>query len=74
MPLIISTLNIASGQVTGLIGPDGAGKTTLMRLACGLLRPESGEIHVLGLNAITEPQAVQSAVGYMPQNSLENAG
>jgi len=38
-----------------------------MRLACGLLRPESGEIHVLGLNAIAEPQAVQSAVGYMPQ-------
>ncbi|MCF6338234.1 MAG: ATP-binding cassette domain-containing protein [Gammaproteobacteria bacterium] len=59
--------NIAPGQVTGLIGPDGAGKTTLMRLACGLLRPESGEIRVLDLDVIAEPQAVQSAVGYMPQ-------
>ncbi len=58
---------IASGQVTGLIGPDGAGKTTLMRLACGLLRPTLGEIRVLGLDAVDEPQAVQSAVGYMPQ-------
>lgn len=58
---------IASGQVTGLIGPDGAGKTTLMRLACGLLRPALGEIRVLGLDAVDEPQAVQSAVGYMPQ-------
>ncbi len=58
---------VAPGRVTGLIGPDGAGKTTLMRLACGLLRPERGEIRVLGLDAIAEPQAVQSAVGYMPQ-------
>ncbi len=61
------SFDIAPGRVTGLIGPDGAGKTTLMRLACGLLRPESGEIRVLGLDAVREPQAVQSAVGYMPQ-------
>ncbi len=58
---------VAPGRVTGLIGPDGAGKTTLMRLACGLLRPAQGEIRVLGLDAVNEPQAVQSAVGYMPQ-------
>ncbi len=58
---------LAPGRVTGLIGPDGAGKTTLMRLACGLLRPVSGEIRVLGIDAIADPQAVQSAVGYMPQ-------
>ena len=61
------SFDISAGQVTGLIGPDGAGKTTLMRLACGLLRPASGEIHVLGLDAIRESQALQSAVGYMPQ-------
>ncbi|NOX76652.1 MAG: ABC transporter ATP-binding protein [Gammaproteobacteria bacterium] len=61
------SFDIVPGQVSGLIGPDGAGKTTLMRLACGLLRPESGTVHVLGLDAVAEPQAVQSAVGYMPQ-------
>jgi len=61
------SFDIIPGQVTGLIGPDGAGKTTLMRLACGLLRPESGTISVLGLDAVAESQIVQSAVGYMPQ-------
>ncbi len=61
------SFDIAPGRVSGLIGPDGAGKTTLMRLACGLLRPALGEICVLGLDVVGEPQAVQSAVGYMPQ-------
>ena len=61
------SFDTAPGRVTGLIGPDGAGKTTLMRLACGLLRPALGEIRVLELDAVAEPQAVQSAVGYMPQ-------
>ncbi|MCF6255746.1 MAG: ATP-binding cassette domain-containing protein [Gammaproteobacteria bacterium] len=61
------SFDIIPGQVTGLIGPDGAGKTTLMRLACGLLRPESGIISALGLDAVAESQIVQSAVGYMPQ-------
>jgi ABC-2 type transport system ATP-binding protein len=61
------SFELAPGQVTGLIGPDGAGKTTLMRLACGLLRPDEGAISVLGIDAVEDPQAVQSAVGYMPQ-------
>ena len=43
-------LGVQAGKVTGLIGPDGAGKTTLMRLAAGLLRPDAGQIHVLGIN------------------------
>ncbi len=55
------------GKVTGLIGPDGAGKTTLMRLACGLLLPDSGEIEAMDINVINEPLAVQSQLGYMPQ-------
>ena len=55
------------GVVTGLIGPDGAGKTTLMRLAAGLLAPDSGAIQVLGLDATRDALAVQSALGYMPQ-------
>ncbi len=56
-----------AGGITGLIGPDGAGKTTLMRLAAGLLLPDTGRLSVLGLDAAEEPLAVQSRVGYMPQ-------
>jgi len=61
------SLTIQPGMVTGVIGPDGAGKTTLMRLAVGLLRPDAGSISCLGIDAIREPLAVQASVGYMPQ-------
>ncbi|MDD5365218.1 MAG: ATP-binding cassette domain-containing protein [Gallionellaceae bacterium] len=61
------SLAIRAGVVTGLIGPDGAGKTTFMRLAAGLLVPEAGKITVLGLDATKESLAVQAALGYMPQ-------
>ncbi|MGA9163732.1 MAG: ATP-binding cassette domain-containing protein [Thiobacillus sp.] len=58
---------IRPGVVTGLIGPDGAGKTTLMRLAAGLLVPDAGSIHALGLDSTRDSLAVQAALGYMPQ-------
>jgi len=61
------TLRVARGAVTGLIGPDGAGKTTLIRIATGLFAPEAGSIRVLGIDVTANPQAVQSRVGYMPQ-------
>jgi ABC-2 type transport system ATP-binding protein len=61
------SLDVDGGAVTGLIGPDGAGKTSLMRLAVGLLLPDAGSVRVLGLDAVREPQRIQSAVGYMPQ-------
>ena len=57
----------ALGAVTGLIGPDGAGKTTLMRLIAGLLRPDAGRIEVLGIDVARDPLAVQTRLGYMPQ-------
>jgi len=60
-------LAVRPGKVTGLLGPDGAGKTTLMRLAAGLLIPDQGQITVLGLDSVREPLQVQSSVGYMPQ-------
>ncbi len=60
-------LAIRPGRVTGLIGPDGAGKTTLMRLVAGLLLPDGGAIRVLGIDALARPLEVQSSVGYMPQ-------
>jgi ABC-2 type transport system ATP-binding protein len=61
------SLALGRGAVTGLVGPDGAGKTTLIRLATGLLAPDAGSINVLGIDVATAPQAVQARVGYMPQ-------
>ncbi len=61
------TAEAPRGAVTGLIGPDGAGKTTLMRLVAGLLRPGGGGIEVLGLDVARDPLAVQQRLGYMPQ-------
>jgi len=61
------SFTVASGALTALVGPDGAGKTTLMRLAAGLLAPDGGRLEVLGLDVAREPQAVQDRLGYMPQ-------
>ncbi len=61
------SFTIQSGRITGLIGPDGAGKTTLMRLACGLLLPDQGQIKVTGIDALQDPLQVQTKVSYMPQ-------
>jgi ABC-2 type transport system ATP-binding protein len=61
------SLCVGRGIVTGLVGPDGAGKTTFMRLTAGLLTPRTGSLRVLGLDVSAEPQAVQSRIGYMPQ-------
>jgi ABC-2 type transport system ATP-binding protein len=61
------SFTIKSGQVTGIIGPDGAGKTTLIRLIAGLLLADEGHVNVLGINVLTSPLQVQSLIGYMPQ-------
>ena len=61
------TASAARGAVTGLIGPDGAGKTTLMRLIAGLLLPDAGTIEALGIDVARDPLAVQARIGYMPQ-------
>jgi ABC-2 type transport system ATP-binding protein len=61
------TATIKGGQVTGLVGPDGAGKTTLMRLMAGLLAPSEGNLKVLGFDTLTEARALREEIGYMPQ-------
>jgi ABC-2 type transport system ATP-binding protein len=60
-------LEIAPGEVFGLVGPDGAGKTTAMRLAAGLLRPDAGRIRILGRDVPARVAEVRPRVGYMPQ-------
>ena len=61
------SLEVRKGELTALAGPDGAGKTTLIRLAAGLLTAESGELTVLGFDAAKDPQAIQDRIAYMPQ-------
>jgi len=61
------SFNVQAGKITGLIGPDGAGKTSLMRLLCGLLKADKGRAIVLGLDVAEHAQQIQSLVGYMPQ-------
>jgi len=58
---------IQSGYVTGLVGPDGAGKTTLMRMLAGLLKPDEGQISVIGYDPIRDNSALHAVLGYMPQ-------
>ena len=61
------SFNIKKGDIVGLIGPDGAGKTTLIRLLIGLLKPTSGLIEILGLSPIDNVNELHKVVGYMPQ-------
>ncbi|MDD5309785.1 MAG: ABC transporter ATP-binding protein [Deltaproteobacteria bacterium] len=61
------TLSVAPGEVFGLVGPDGAGKTTTMRAVAGLVRPDGGTISVLGRDVPREILHVRGLVGYMPQ-------
>ena len=61
------SFSIKSGQVTGVAGPDGAGKTTVMRLMAGLLVPTEGSLTVCGYDTIKDSIALHHAIGYMPQ-------
>jgi len=61
------SFSLKKGSITGLIGPDGAGKTTLMRLLSGLLWPDRGDIRIMGNDPSKDPLSVQGSLGYMPQ-------
>lgn len=60
-------VEIFTGKITGIVGPDGAGKTTLIRCIAGLLLPTSGTITVNGFDSIKQANAIQEIIGYMPQ-------
>jgi ABC-2 type transport system ATP-binding protein len=60
-------LEIARGEIFGLVGPDGAGKTTTLRVLCGLLDPSEGQAWVAGHDVARDTQAVKDSIGYMAQ-------
>lgn len=57
----------SSGKIIGLAGPDGAGKTTLMRIVAGLLQPSSGTVEIDGYNTVTQQSQIHQIISYMPQ-------
>ena len=61
------SLSVRTGALTALVGPDGAGKTTLIRLVAGLMAPDAGRLRVLDIDVVKRPQAVQDRISYMPQ-------
>ena len=55
------------GEIFGLVGPDGAGKTTTMRMLAGVMRPDGGAIVIDGVDVVADPEGAKQHVSYMPQ-------
>ena len=60
-------LDVAAGETFGLVGPDGAGKTTTLRLLAAVLRPSDGHARVAGFDMVRQAEVIRAQVGYMPQ-------
>lgn len=63
------SLSVAPGEIFGLVGPDGAGKTTTMRLLTGVMQATAGSATVLGVEVTRDPEAIRPRIGYVPQSS-----
>lgn len=61
------TFSVKRGEIFGLVGPDGAGKTTAMRMLAGVMRPDSGSIRIDDIDVLAEPEQARLHVSYMPQ-------
>ncbi|MBC8082179.1 MAG: ABC transporter ATP-binding protein [Hymenobacter sp.] len=61
------TFEVAQGEIFGFLGANGAGKTTAIRMLCGLLRPSSGEARVAGFDVYTQTEQIKQVIGYMSQ-------
>lgn len=61
------SFRVDGGELFGLVGPDGAGKTTTLRMLAGVLRPSAGDARVDGVSVVADPERVKRAIAYMPQ-------
>jgi len=61
-------LDVEHGEIFGLLGPNGSGKTTTLKIILGLVKPDSGSVNVLGIEATNDPIAVKKQVGYVPES------
>ncbi|MBI5570057.1 MAG: ABC transporter ATP-binding protein [Desulfomonile tiedjei] len=61
------SFEVKRGELFGLVGPDGAGKTTTLRMLAGILEPTSGEIWVDGISVVDDPEGIKGHIAYMPQ-------
>lgn len=62
------SMKIPKGQIFGFLGPNGSGKTTTIRMLCGLLVPDAGEGRCLGFDIMHEAQSIKPLIGYVPQS------
>ncbi len=60
-------LTLSQGEIFGLLGPNGSGKSTTLKMLLGLVQPEEGSVHVLGIDAKKDPVAIKKLVGYAPE-------
>lgn len=60
-------LSVRRGEIFGLLGPDGAGKTTTIRILCAIMDPTAGAASVAGFDTVQKPEAIKKRIGYMPQ-------
>ncbi len=63
------SFSVAKGEVLGFLGPNGAGKSTTMKMICGFLAPSDGYATVCGHNVLTDPVALKSSIGYLPEGA-----
>ena len=60
-------LEVNSGEIFGLVGPDASGKTTTLRMLCGILPPDGGDARVAGCDIRSETELLREKIGYLPQ-------
>jgi len=63
-------LEVAAGELYALLGPNGAGKTTTLRMVTGLTRPDSGSIHIFGIDALADPLAAKAVTAWLPDEPM----